>query len=91
MNEIQTRINNKSILGAKVYGVSGGFVYHEGIIREVSIFDHRILGVLKQVWVEWFNYEGESFYTKGHLEPYSPDQFSKWEGSSSKIGVYYEQ
>ena len=90
-NDIQKRIdNNQSILGMKVYGVSGGFVYHEGIVRELSVYNHRLLGVLVQVWVEWFNHEGEDFYTEGHLTPYSPNQFRKWEGSSEKIGVYYE-
>ncbi len=90
-DSIQERIdNNQSIIGMKVYSVCGGFVYHEGIVREVSIYNHRLLGVIKQVWVEWFNHEGEDFYKEGHLTPYDPKQFKKWEGSSEKIGVYYE-
>ena len=90
-HELQEKINNnQSILGTKVFSVSGGFCYHEGIVRELSVYDHRILGTLVQVWVEWFNHEGEDFYTKGYLTPYQPNQFKKWEDSSAKIGVYYE-
>lgn len=90
VNALQERIDeNCNILGMKVYGVCGGFIYHEGIIRKLSVYDHRILGRINQVWVEWFNHDGEDFYTKGHLEPFDPKQFKKWEGSSERIGVYY--
>ena len=85
-NSIDADVN---ILGLKVYSVCGGFVYHEGVIRKTSVYDHKILGRLVQVWVEWFNHEGEDFYSEGHLTPYNPEQFQKWEGSSEKIGVYY--
>lgn len=90
INSVQERIESGCpILGLKVYGVCGGFIYHEGIVRKVSVYDHRLLGRINQVWVEWFNHEGEDFYTPGHLEPFDPRQFRKWEGSSEKIGVYY--
>lgn len=86
-NEIQEKINNnESILGMEVVGVDGCQSPYKGIIRELSVYDHRILGVLVQVWVEWF-YEG---YPKGHLEGYDQNQFKKWEGNTSKVGVYYE-
>lgn len=91
VNAMQEKIENKeSIIGTKVFGVCGGFVYHEGVVRKLTVYDHRLFGRLVQVWVEWFNHDGEDFYTKGHLEPFEPRQFKKWQGSSEKIGVYFE-
>lgn len=79
---IQEYINNeKSVLGFEVIGVDGCQEPYKGVIKEVSIYDHSVIGKLIQVWVEWDN-------DPGHLTPYSPHQFSKW-GSRRGIGVYF--
>ena len=87
---LQEKVDSKcDILGLKVYSVCGGFIRHEGVIRELSIYNHRLLGRLEQVWVEWFNHEGEDAYTAGHLTPYNAKEFKEWTGTTGKIGVYY--
>lgn len=80
---LQTKIETKqNVLGMKVIGVDGCQSPYTGIIKELSIYDHKILGRLIQVWVEWL-------IKPGHLTPYEPRQFKKWENQNS-IGVYYD-
>jgi|GEM_PF-6857465 hypothetical protein len=82
INSIQELISKEqSILGLEVIGVDGCREPFAGVIKELSIYNHSILGELIQVWVEWD-------YNPGHLEQYKPHQFSKWEGQR-KMGVYY--
>ena len=81
-NEIQERIKkDQSILGYEVVGVDGCREPYSGVIKEVSIYDHNVLGKVVQVWVEWDN-------NIGHLSPYMPYQFENWEKRRG-LGVYY--
>ena len=85
MNKLQEKITKKqNILGAEVVGVDGCSAPYRGTIRELSVYDHKILGRMVQVWVEW---EREG-YPKGHLEGYSPSQFKEWDNQRA-MGVYY--
>jgi len=82
-NAIQERINkDQNILGYEVVGVDGCREPYLGVIKELSIYNHSVLGELVQVWVAWD-------YDPDHLTPYFPRQFSKWENGGRGLGVYY--
>ena len=81
-NLIQERICKKqSVIGYEVIGADGCREPYLGVIKEVSIYDHSVLGRLVQVWVEWDN-------NIGHLTSYMAYQFEKWD-SRRGLGVYY--
>jgi hypothetical protein len=71
----------QSMIGAEVIGIDGCREPYTGIVKQLSVEEHRVLGTFAQVWVEWD-------YNLGHLEPYYPSQFRQWNGRHSGIGVY---
>lgn len=80
---IQELINtNQSILGYEVVGVDGCQPPYSGTIKELTIQEHSLLGRMVKVWVEWD-------WKLGHLTPYFPREFSKWENGKG-LGVYYK-
>jgi len=83
MNLIQKQINEEqSILGYEVIGNDGCQAPQTGVIKELTIQNHSLLGKLVKVWVAWDS-------NPSHLECYEPRQFSKWVNSRCPIGVYY--
>jgi len=83
-NSIQECINEKqSILGYEVVGIDGCQSPYLGVIKELSIQDHSVLGKLIKVWVAWDS-------NPEHLTSYEPRQFSKWGNGKKGIGVYYK-
>jgi hypothetical protein len=84
LNTVKTiKQSYENLLGAEVIGVDGVQAPYSGTVKKLSVYAHKVLGILAQVWVEW---EGQN----GHLTPYNPKQFKQWEGQR-QIGVYYAQ
>lgn len=67
------------VIGTEIIGIDG-YSKRTDVVESVSVYDHKILGRLTQVWVRWDD--------NGALEPFFPRQFSKYNGTR-KIGVYY--
>lgn len=80
LSEIETRNN---ILGTEIIGFDGYGEYN-GVIEELSVEEHRILGTLKFVWVRWLDGCKE-----GILEHYFPNQF-RHISKKCGIGVYFQ-
>ena len=79
-NEIIER-KYQRMIGAEVMGVDGVQNPYKGIVKQLTIEEHRVLGTFAQVWIEWE-------YNLGHLEPYPPHIFGQWDGHGRGIGVY---
>jgi len=81
MNNIATqeRQSRCEVIGAEIIGIDG-YSKRTGAVESVSVYDHKILGRLTQVWVRWDD--------NNALEPFFPRQFSKY-CRTSAIGVYY--
>lgn len=83
-NQIQKYLDeSKPIIGLEVIGNDGLREPYMGVIREVSVYNHKVLGALVQVWVEWFVAEN----TTNHLTPYFPRQFKQYQ-ENLPIGVF---
>lgn len=67
-------------IGASIIGVCGADCERIGQVKEVSYYNHSVLGKLIQIWVEWDN-------NLGHLEPYFPREFKNYSDRCG-CGVY---
>ena len=82
--KLQEKINNgQSILGLEVIGVDGCRSPYKGIVKKVTVWNHTVLGLLVQIWINWED-QGE------HLTPYFPRQFKPYSQNCGP-GVYLEQ
>ncbi len=66
------------VLNTEVIGIDG-YSNRKGIVKKITMQDHKVLGKLVQIWIKWDGQE--------NLEAFFPRQFKKYY-PNCPIGIY---